>query len=141
MTCRYFDDRNKKRRSAIAKLLLGGFNEDRAFGTVMFPALALTVTFTQWVVLRRHFARSGWWFAASIAGGLPAIASAVTLGRLLTSRLRIGIQPSFATRTLLGAYGGAPWGWRSGPTCAGGWHRRPPGSRPAHWAGLCHPLP
>ena len=84
---------------AIAKLLFSGVNEDRLFGGVMWTALALMLTTVQWLVLRRHFTESGWWFAATMAGWLASVLSILVIGKLLTVRWGFAIQPSPAARS------------------------------------------
>ena len=84
---------------AIAKLFFNGVNEDRLFGGVMWTALALMLTTTQWLVLRRHFTESGWWFAATMAGWSASMLSILVIGKLLTVRWGFAIQPSPAARS------------------------------------------
>lgn len=103
----------------IAKLLFGGANEDLLFSGTVWLVLVLTHTFTQWLVLRGRFANSGWWFVATIAGWVVAIATVVAIAWLLTYRLGITIlgitiQMTFAERTILVTYlgsivGAAQW--------------------------------
>jgi len=99
---------------ALAKALFTGVNEDRLFGAIMWPALALMLTFTQWLIVRRRFVESGWWFVASIAGWSASIVSILVFGKLLTNQWGLMVQPGFAQRTILVTYfgcllGAAQW--------------------------------
>jgi hypothetical protein len=59
---------------AAIKLMMRGFNEDRAMGTMLAPALAICVAVLQWLVLKRYIARAGWWIIAGMTGWIFAFA-------------------------------------------------------------------
>lgn len=60
----------------IAKAVLPDINEDRLFGGLMFPVLAIMLGLCQWFVLRTRISKSGWWILATAAGLLVGIALA-----------------------------------------------------------------
>ena len=60
----------------LATVVAPGVNEDRVFGSIMLPVLAVLLGAMQWVVLRKRMARAGWWVAATAGGLLVGIAAA-----------------------------------------------------------------
>ena len=67
----------------LAKAVLPGINEDRIFGSLMFPVLATVLGALQWVVLRRRIPRSGWWILVTGVGMLVGVALSLSLGTIL----------------------------------------------------------
>jgi len=78
----------------LAKVIVPGVNEDRLFGVALFPFLAVFLSTLQWVVLRPHVPRSGWWIIATIGGLIVAMAVSAGLVMLMSKALGLGNQES-----------------------------------------------
>ena len=78
----------------LVKVIMPGINEDRLFGVAMFPFLAVFLSTLQWVVLRPHVPRSGWWIMATIGGLIVAMAVSAGLVMLMSKTLGLGNQES-----------------------------------------------
>ena len=81
----------------LAKAVLPGINEDRIFGSLMFPVLATVLDALQWVVLRRRIPRSGWWILVTGVGML------------------VGVALSGGVVQVISRVTGRPWNWNSQP--------------------------
>ncbi|MCJ7529744.1 MAG: hypothetical protein MUO64_01770 [Anaerolineales bacterium] len=78
----------------LVKVIVPGVNEDRLFGVALFPFLAVFLSMLQWVVLRPHVPRSGWWIMATIGGLVVAMAVSAGLVMVMSKALGLGNQES-----------------------------------------------
>jgi hypothetical protein len=52
----------------LAKAISSSVNEDRLAGGIILPIMATILGVDQWLVLRSHIHKSGWWIPALIVG-------------------------------------------------------------------------
>ena len=76
-----------------------GANEDRIAMNVFVPLMAICIGIAQWLVMRRHTRRAGWWLVASIAGWIVGAAAIIVTSSVVSSVVPMGILNEIVTGT------------------------------------------
>jgi len=89
----------------IAIAISPSINEDRVFSVIQWPIIATMFGVLQWLVLRKHIPKSGWWILATIVGlgggAYLAISAAQAISHITGQELNGDFPPGILMLYLL----------------------------------------